>query len=420
MVIVGAGITGITVARLLQQRGFDDLVILEKESEPGGLCRSKLINGHVLDIGGGHFLCSRYPEVYQFIFAHLPESEFNCFTRVSKLVLGGDVIDYPLEYNIWQLPKERQIEYLISCIRTGEQAGSRQPKNFREWIEWKLGHRIANDYMLPYNRKIWGVEPDELDVDWLEKIPPFDLHRIVETCLAREPDLDKMPSHQSFYYPKQGGFQTIFDAIHARVQEKVRLSMPLRSLRRDRTNWIVNDEYSTPTIVNTIPWPVFHHKVSRPPAGLTRDLQRLKTSALVVSLHEAPYRHDWHWCYVPDPELAHHREFFIQNYAPHSAPNGLYRETNRLRWQSARDAIYVHDNQDAYPIPLRGHTAAADKVRNRYAESSVLGVGRWGQHRYFNSDVCIREAMKLVERFIEGGVESAADTMRQASSRGLS
>src|SRR5829696_159718 len=108
VVIIGAGVTGVTIARLLQKAGFHDCVILEAEAEAGGLCRSQVIDGHVLDLGGGHLLCSRYPEVYRFIFEHMPESEFNLFERVSKIRLGEHLIDYPVEYNLWQLPIEDQ------------------------------------------------------------------------------------------------------------------------------------------------------------------------------------------------------------------------------------------------------------------------------------------------------------------------
>ena len=155
-VIIGGGITGVTVGRLLQQGGFDDFVILEKELEPGGLCRSRVIGGHVLDLGGGHLLCSKYRDVYQFIFDHLPASEFNSFDRVSKIALHDHVIDYPIEYNLWQLPIDEQITYLLSCIRAGESEGDRRANNFEEWVRGKLGDAIADNYMIPYNRKIWA------------------------------------------------------------------------------------------------------------------------------------------------------------------------------------------------------------------------------------------------------------------------
>ena len=76
-IIIGGGITGVTLGRLLQMSGVNNFIILEAESEAGGLCRTKLIDGHYLDIGGGHFLCTKYPQVYDFIFSHIPKEEFN-------------------------------------------------------------------------------------------------------------------------------------------------------------------------------------------------------------------------------------------------------------------------------------------------------------------------------------------------------
>src|SRR3954468_7156658 len=101
-IIIGGGITGITMARLLQLAGVKSILVLEADSEPGGLCRTKKVADHYLDIGGGHFLCTKYKEVYDFVFAHLPKSEFNFFNRVSKIQIEGHEIDYPLESNIWQ------------------------------------------------------------------------------------------------------------------------------------------------------------------------------------------------------------------------------------------------------------------------------------------------------------------------------
>lgn len=53
--ILGAGAAGLTFANRLLQNGEMDFLILEKEAEAGGLCRSKCIDGYPLDIGGGAF-----------------------------------------------------------------------------------------------------------------------------------------------------------------------------------------------------------------------------------------------------------------------------------------------------------------------------------------------------------------------------
>jgi len=44
-----------------------EFVILEKKDNPGGLCRSIEYDGHNLDVGDRHFLCSKYKEVDDFI-----------------------------------------------------------------------------------------------------------------------------------------------------------------------------------------------------------------------------------------------------------------------------------------------------------------------------------------------------------------
>ena len=397
--IIGAGITGCTVARLLQQRGEHDAVILEAGSEPGGLCRTREIRGHILDIGGGRFLCSRFPEVYEFIFSHLPRSEFNHFERVSKISLDGHVIDYPIEFNLWQLPPEKGRGYLKSCLQAGEVDGRPQPTSFEEWIRWRLGDRIAEAYMLPYNRKIWGVEPAEMDIDWLAKIPRVDTAAILESWRDRRFDRSRMPSHESFYYPREGGFQRIFDAISATVRDKIWLGRPVVRLERRGDVWRVNDEIDAEIVINTAPWTAIHAAAGNDPA-LREAVDRLRISAIVVSLYEEAYEHDRHWCYYPDEALRFHRQFFIPNYAPQSAGGGVYRETNAKRWLPGGGEIFSYVNDAAYPIPVRGHAAAIRAVREHYSTKKLYGVGRWGQHAYHNSDVCIREAMLLVQALV--------------------
>lgn len=51
--IIGAGPAGLSVACRLLERGQKNFIILEKEREAGGLCRSIEIDGSPFDFGGG-------------------------------------------------------------------------------------------------------------------------------------------------------------------------------------------------------------------------------------------------------------------------------------------------------------------------------------------------------------------------------
>ena len=53
--ILGAGPAGLSVAAKLKQYGEKSFLVLEKEQEAGGLCRSTTVDNAPFDIGGGHF-----------------------------------------------------------------------------------------------------------------------------------------------------------------------------------------------------------------------------------------------------------------------------------------------------------------------------------------------------------------------------
>ena len=396
-IIIGAGMTGVTTARLLQQAGVERVLVLEAGPAIGGLCRTKTISGHVLDTGGGHFLCTKYPEVYDFVFDHLAKTEFNHFDRVSRIEIDGHEVDYPLESNICQLPPELCAEYLVSIAQNGEARGLPRPSNFEAWCRWKLGDRITEKYMLPYNRKIWGVSASEMDIDWLHKIPRLDVGQIARACLTRSADRSQMPSHAGFYYPKAGGFQRIFDAIAAPVKDALITGCPVTSIEKIGDTLVVNGQHRARAVINTAPWhaladsPIFNEEIRR-------AIAELRHNQIVVSLHEENYKTDAHWLYQPSEHLSHHRSFFINNFAPHSAACGLYRETNIKRWKAGGGELYAEVNQHAYPIPTLGWAPAIDRVLRHCTPLGVHGLGRWGQWQYFNSDVCIYEAMSLVRK----------------------
>ena len=100
--ILGAGVAGLTFATALKKiRGEDSFLLLERNLEAGGLCRTVYVDGTPVDIGGGHILDVCRPHVTKFLFEFMPQSEWRRYVRDSRIELNDMTVNHPLEANIW-------------------------------------------------------------------------------------------------------------------------------------------------------------------------------------------------------------------------------------------------------------------------------------------------------------------------------
>ena len=402
-IVLGAGITGMTVLKKLKEKGVNNILGIEAEKEAGGLCRTFYIDGHACDIGG-HFFQTKYSDVEDFVFSHFPkEKMYQINPRISKINIHGIDIDYPLEANLWQLPKDLQIEYLISIIRNGESLGKPEPQNYEEWISWKLGDKVCDEYLIPYNNKLWGVPSDEMDVDWLHKIPRIEVAEILKDALEKTQDVEKYPAHIRPYYPTSGGYGRVMEAIAADINKDIRFNTKVTKLSYDEAEnaWLVNGEFKAKNIVNTTPWPDLYEAMGRP-AEIREQITKVKYNKLVISLFERP-DNPWpyHWRYTPDMKEQHHREFFINNFVKDSKNYGFFTETNADRFDADKLTfkgrnLFNYTTPAAYPLPLIGRTQAIKEILDFFKPMHLYGVGRWGEHQHHNHDVCMKHAIDFV------------------------
>ena len=108
------------------------------------------------------------------------------YDRDSRIEVNGNEISHPIEANIWQMKLEDQVEYLKSIAVAGCNTGIDMPKRFTDWIYWKLGNKIAEDYMIPYNQKMFNKELDQLGTYWLEKLPNVSFEETLLSCLTKK------------------------------------------------------------------------------------------------------------------------------------------------------------------------------------------------------------------------------------------
>lgn len=400
-VILGAGPTGLALAHALRDRGIppDQVVVLEREAEPGGLCRSAPVDGAPLDIGGGHFLDIRRREVLEFLFRFMPEQEWVTHQRVAKIVLRGREIDHPLEANLWQLPRPDQVDYLDSIARAGSVRGDPMPGAFSDWMRWKLGDRIAEEYMLPYNRKIWSMDLDLLGTYWLHKLPDVSFRDTLRSCLEGRP-FGSLPAHGTFLYPRAHGYGEVWKRMGEALGESLVLSCDVT--RIDVARRVVNDRWRADVIVNTIPWPLWLGRADVP-EDVAACMRRLVNVSIDIDYRRDRLPTNAHWTYEPREDVPFHRTLARHNFC--EGARGHWTETNAAR--SGTPEGFRHRNEFAYPVNTHDKPQAIASILEWARAHRIAAAGRWGTWEHMNSDVAVASAIDLAGALV-GSAEPGA------------
>lgn len=399
--ILGAGPSGLSLAHALLDQGctLDEIIVLEKEQVAGGLCRSEMVDGSPIDIGGGHFLDVKRKDVLEFIFRFLPSSEWNTFERISKIRLRSLEIDHPLEANLWQLTIDAQLDYLESIAVAGSVRGTPMPKSFADYIRWKLGDRIAEEYMLPYNRKIWSMELAQLGTYWLHKLPNVSFRETLQSCIQGSPK-GNLPAHGTFLYPKNFGYGEVWRRMGQALGQSLITDCTVEHL--DLSSLTVNGQWKAEKIISTIPWTLWHNFCS-----LTDDVKTaialLQKSSVDVDYQSETLASPAHWIYEPDEEISYHRLLLRSNFI--NGARGHWTETNSNRTPTIGSSMTRFHNEFAYPINTLEKPQALECIFAWAHSNGILGLGRWGRWEHMNSDVAVAGAIQLAKELIPSSAQ---------------
>lgn len=405
--ILGAGPAGLSFANMLKKLSPDtSFMVLEKEESAGGLCRSKDVDGSPLDIAGGHFLDVRRPKVNEFLFEFMPEEEWNIFDRDSRIDMGTYEIGHPFEANIWQMPQDEQVKYLKSIAVAGCNLDTPMPEKFTEWIVWKLGQRVADAYMLPYNSKMFGGALEELGTYWLNKLPNVSFEDTLLSCLNRKP-YGTQPGHARFYYPKKYGYGELWLRMAKALGNGIEYQKTVDVLDLKEKTVICTDgsQYKGKRIITTIPWNSIG-SILNCDDEILNSIKKLKHTGTEIRYVPENLDTKAHWIYVPDNQTSYHRILVRHNFCTDS--KGYWVETNLNRVHMAENEKvissdteqYAYANEYTYPLNTIDKPQIMKTLLEYMAGSEVYGLGRWGEHEHYNSDLTVELAMNLANKLL--------------------
>jgi protoporphyrinogen oxidase len=180
ILIIGAGPAGLGAAWRLHELGHTQWRLLEAADWPGGLAGSVVDDqGFTWDMGG-HIVFSHY-DYFDRLLDVLLGDAWVPHVRESWIWMRDRFIPYPMQHNVWRLPPEDLLRCLDGLVEVHSSSHkSLPPKNFREWILWNFGDGLAEVFFVPYNRKVWTLDPSELNVEWVDqRVATVDLKSVL-------------------------------------------------------------------------------------------------------------------------------------------------------------------------------------------------------------------------------------------------
>ena len=319
MIIIGSGLAGLGAAWRLQSAGIET-EIFEKESRPGGLCRTEQQGEFLFDYTG-HLLHFRN-DVFRDIVFSLIGNNLQKRNRSAWIYSKNVYTRYPFQANLYGLP----LEVVIDCVyEYSKQCFNLQKgkiANFEDWIMEHFGAGIAQHFMIPYNTKLYRRHPREMSADCIGRfVPQSDLKLLLRGALSD--DAGEIGYNSVFYYPDRGGIESLVKGLvkgkNIHTSEKVERIDP--DTRKAYTS--TGREISYDYIISTQPVNELVRSIEGDIGAIRECAEVLKyVSVLNVNLGIKGVTGDRHWVYVPEERFLFHRLGYSHNFSSHMAPSG--------------------------------------------------------------------------------------------------
>jgi len=366
VLIVGAGLTGCTLAHRLAQDGVAS-TLLERERVPGGLIRSEHMEGVLYEPHGSHIFHTEDREVWDLASAMTP---FRPYRHRVDIVADGQLLNWPiLLSDIQRQSRSEEILAELEARRGVDAAARAQAANFEEWCLELMGPILYERFIQPYTEKQWGRPARELSAAWAPR----------RVSVRWDDDPYLFPDPYQGWPAGPNGYTDLIDGLldNQLVSLRSGVDVTLDSFARHAS------EREFDAVVLTCPLDVF--------CGF--ELGRLEWRGILVrNVH------------VPHVEYA--QGAMVVNYPGREYPFIRIHETKHASGQACEGTVLGFEFTNApsryYPI----ETEANRELNSRYQDHirRQLGdrrppffAGRLANYLYIDMDDCMRQALDTAD-----------------------
>lgn len=409
--IIGAGISGLSYANFAKT---NDYLIIEKDKEIGGYCKTIKKDGFTWDYSG-HFFHFRSKEIKDYLLNEMKGQEILDVEKFTQIFYKHNYVDFPFQKNIHQLPKSEFIDCLYDLFNNAHEDES----SFKKMLYSKFGRSIAEMFLIPYNEKLYACDLNKLDTEAMGRFfPHADKYEIIRNF--KKPD--NFSYNTYFTYPKGGAIEYV-NSLYRRVDpNKVFLREELISIDKKRKTAITNKrKIKYERLISSIPLPILMNK-----AKINYDKNIYSwNKVLVFNLGFNKKGNDKinNWVYFPEKKYSFYRIGYYDNifndnrlslYVELGFANNRNIDSNKYlelvikdlkkagiidnhklisHVSIIMDPAYVHINKESESDKIR--------VKNELQKHNIFSIGRYGDWKYCSIEDNIIEAKELANKLIK-------------------
>lgn len=429
--ILGAGLSGISTAYFLQgNSNFTDITILEKETTPGGLCRSIRKNEYIYDIGP-HILFSKDKEMLELMLSVLDEK--NDLKRSNKILYKKCQIQYPFENDLSKLPSE-DLHYCINAFEHNPYEDY-VPTNMIQFFLKTFGEGITNTYLRPYNEKIWKYDPAFMNTSMVDRIPKPTREEIRRSAAGET--VDGYVHQLYFSYPAKGGIEAVPNGFLQCLDKgkcHVHVNSIVDCVEKTASGFLVTtsdgQKYEGDKLISTIPVQELTRAYRYVPESIVENVNDLRYNSIAIAFVKIPYDlcGDNYAFMIPDKNVIFHRISKMDFLGPayHHTDEATYmvevtyRKNDKIdtlsdvefrnqitqgmvdigfaKFASDVEIVDITHYPYAYVIYDLHHTDNMMRIRQYYRDEGIILNGRFGNFEYWNMDRILRESYELCKR----------------------
>jgi len=424
IIILGAGLTGLSTAYHLEKNNFYDYAIFEKEPHVGGLCRSVHQDGFIFDFTG-HLIHINDSYFRSFIENTIKVEHLQKINRRAFAYLYDRYVPYPLQNNLSALPKEVIVECIEGFI---QKKTNNHTKTYYQWILKHFGPGLGKHFFFPYQKKILDYDNRKISSKWTSRFFPMaSLNQIISGAITKNEET-QIGYNATFSYPKKGGIFSWIKTIEKQIKTPVQKNFCAKQI--DMKNKIIlfeNGHFEKfDTLINTIPLNIFLKKLKEKSSTFLQTASKKLLCNSIVNFNLGVLNSDIsdkHWIYFSEKKFPFYRIGFYHNFSNNVTPKGcgsIYGEISHInqskKFLSQQLASSLNQTKKlfgisdcdiltekiiniphAYVIYDFWREKHLPHIHKKLKKNSIYSIGRYGEWKYSSMQEAILDGKLIAE-----------------------